>query len=421
MAALLALGVGAGRAAAAQPQPPTNFEDPAIEIDDLFTMNVAVPAANPSLYRSLFISPLQPVGPTADTAQAQRPLVDFMIHSVNGNGDGTGGSYENWVDLRGSYCGQFGWFNRATAVDSLALYVASRASGYPKILADKISIAKTATGWKAQTVQGGKPLVTLEWRRDDARVAQMLQANPWYAYWTAGHGRAYDAPIWAFEPYPNQGPYVKWILTRPDPKTPQRWTSQVGVVRVTVAQGANPTLTEGNWMGLVPKTIEVPGMVEHYQGKGYFTAHRDTCPNPGAAPPPRKGSTPKCLRVAVHIHRHSIGPVDLGESRKRLRRTLGAPLGTRGRALGWCLRGGGVLMAGLDSKHRVRAVATTRVPKRLRTAQHEAERLGRHLFRAGAYRVYGVAHGRVRFVVVADSATMRSKSSIRRAVHELGL
>jgi hypothetical protein len=399
-------------------------------------MNVAVPAANQPLYKSLFLSPLQPVGPTPDANQPQRPLVDFEIHSVNGNGDGTGGTYENWVNLRGSYCGQFGWYNRATAVDSLALYVVSRASGYPKVLADKIQITKTANGWKAVTTQLGKPLVTLEWRKDDARLAELLAENPWAKDWTKGHGHAYDAPAWAFEPYPNSGPFVKWIATKPDPKTPQIWDSRVGVMKVTVAQDADPTLTEGNWMGLVPKTIEVPGMVEHYKGKGEFIAHRDDCKNPDAPPPsnggpgggpgtsPKAPGAAKCAKASARVRLRSIGPAQLGWTRKRLVKRLGKPTGSSHHGAGWCLRRGGALLAAFNSHHRVRALATTHVSKRLRKAHRRAHKLNRRLYlahRRSTARVFGVRKRRVRFVVIARARTLERGHSRRRILRDLGL
>lgn len=428
--ALVAAGLAAlccaPAATAAQPQPPTSFEDPAIEIDDLFTMNVAVPVASRPLYRSLFIDPLKPAAPAASPSQPDRPLMELMIHSVNGNGDGTGGTYENWVNLRGSYCGSYGWFNRATAVDSLALYVASRASGYPKVLADRISIRKTTTGWRAQTTQGGKPLVTLEWRRDPARLAALLAEHPWAREWVKGHGRAYDAPTWAFEPYPNEGPYVKWIVTKPDPKVPQVWTDHVGVVRVTLGQGADPALTEGNWMGLVPKTVEVPGVVEHYHGKGDFTAHRDTCPHPGKAPPPRPGggsSRPRCVHASTRVRRGSLGPLALGQRRREAIARLGKPTGRSAHGLGWCLRGGGALLAALGARDRVRAAATTRVSGRLRKVHPHARRIGRGLYRPrhGPPRVIGARNGRITFALVTREAILSRPRALRQVLRDLGL
>jgi hypothetical protein len=177
----------------------------------------------------------------------------------------------------------------------------------------------------------------------------------------------------------------------------------------------------------------VPGMVEHYKGKGEFIAHRDDCPNPAAPPPPNGGpgaGAPQpqpgqrparaCLATKARVRRHAIGPARLGWTRRRLVHRLGKPTGTKRRGLGWCLRGGGTLLASLDGHHRVRALVTTRVPRRMRKAHRHARKIAPRLYRTHR-RVYGTSHGRVRFVLIANRRTFARTRTVRRVVRGLGL
>jgi uncharacterized protein YcbK (DUF882 family) len=101
---------------------------------------------------------------------------------------------------------------------------------------------------------------------------------------------------------------------------------------------------------------------------------------------------------------------------------LGKPTGSKRRGLGWCLRGGGTLLASLDEHKRVRALVTTRIPKRMRKAhrRHHVRKIGRRLYRA-PWRVYGTSHGRVRFVLIANRRTLAKNRNVRRVVRGLGL
>lgn len=418
VASLASLALAAPAAAQA---PPVGFEDPPIAIDRLLSLNVALEPADRELFESLFIAPLRPATPTSARAQPERPLIDFKVHEV---GEGT---YEMWVDLRGEYCATNGWFNRATGVYDPALFTVSRASGYPKFRVDDIKIEdRKKAGWSAEVSKDGAPLVTLEWREDPVRVAELYAAAPWQRYWTAGEGRLYQGVSWAFEPYPNQGPFVKWIETKPVEGEKQTWDSRRGVVRVTVRQGITgeaaqgPEGTEGNWMPLVPRPVEAPGMIERYEGSAEFAGRRDECAQPDARA--TKPAVAECVeRPAVRARR--VGPARLAVAAARLVRRLGTPLWKSERGLGWCLRGGGELLVALDGRKRVRAAVSSGVrPRGPRLPR------GSRLVAAGVYRspgkparLYGLRGGRLRLAGIAPRSAVSNPMRARALLRGLGL
>lgn len=406
---------------AAAQGPPVGFEDPAIGIDKLLSLNVALEPADQERYRSLFIDPLRPATPPASAAQPERPLIDFKVHEV---GDGT---HEMWVDLRANYCATNGWFNRATGVYDPALFGVSRASGYPKFWVDDIEIEdRKAAGWRGSVTKDGEPLVTLEWREDPVRLAELYAAAPWQRHWTAGEGRLYQGISWTFEPYPNEGPFVKWVETKPVEGEKQTWSSRPGVVRVTVRQGISeeaaqgPDGTEGNWMPLVPRPVEVPGMLERYEGSAEFAGRRDECAEPDAPAP--KPAVARCI-TRPRVRSRSVGPVKLGAPGTRVARVLGKPLARTPAGMTWCVRGGGELLVALDGRKRVRAAVSSAVrPRRARLPR------GSRLVAPGVYRsgskpalLYGVRARRVRFAGLARKGAVSSPKRAKALLRGLGL
>lgn len=280
-------GAMAGPATAQSPLPIDPGENAKIRVTSLDSLNLVLEPADLGLYNSLFGAPIHPAEPPTGETDPERPLMDIKLHSV-------GGVMETWVDLRARFCDRNGWFNNATAVDNVALYAVSRATGYPKILADRIVLEEQGDTAFGQVTQLGEPLITLRWRKDDAAVAAALEAEPWRAHWLAGEGALYRGKSWTYEPVADVGPFVKEVQTEEVEGATQEWDSRVGMVEVTIDQSANPLLTNGNWMALAPVAVEVPGMLEHFRGAADFYGKSLQCglegstiqePPPGLRPP----------------------------------------------------------------------------------------------------------------------------------------
>jgi hypothetical protein len=240
-------------------------ENAKLGISALDSINVVLEPASQERYEALFTRPIEPLPAAQDDTSAERPLIDFKLHSV-------GGTMEMWTDLRGRFCGETGWYNNATAVDNPALYAVSRGTGYPKWQADAIRLQVAPDGNSAvgTVTQLGGTITKLEWRRDDAAVAEALEREPWRRAYLEGRGAAYRGNAWSYEGAGDAGPFVKSIHTDERPGVEQRWDSRVGMVKVTVSKPLDPLLTHGDWGSLVPEPVEVPGMLESWRGQADF-------------------------------------------------------------------------------------------------------------------------------------------------------
>lgn len=293
LASALALMLFAAPAAPAQEDDGTRFPtiggydtDPGynakLTVSNIRSLNVALEPADLGIYEKLIGAPIKAADAPSDGTDAERPLIDFKLHNIGGSvsSDGTltGGTYETWIDLRAKWCGRKGWFNNATAVQDSYLYAISRATGYPKIFAESIRLRRSPDGQTATGVvtQAGEELIRLEWRKDDAAVEAALADEPWRARWLQGKGELYRGNSWTYEPIGDVGAFVKQVYTEEVGEN-RTWNSRVGMVKVTVNQDANRVLTNGNWMALVPETVEVPGMLEHYAGSSQFYGRSLQC------------------------------------------------------------------------------------------------------------------------------------------------
>jgi hypothetical protein len=292
LAAAFALLAPAASAQSPIPEGLDPGENAKLGISALDTINVVLEPADLDHYASLFSGPIEPLARPRSKRDPERPLIDFKLHSV-------GGTMETWTDLRGRFCGKNGWFNNATAVQDAYLYGVSRATGYPKWHADPnggITLNRDGTTAVGEVKQLGETIIKLEWRKDDRAVRKMLKRAPWRRHWLRGDGFSYTGKNWSYEGAGDAGPFVKEIHTDPRPDVEQKWDSRVGVVRVTVNEPINPLLTHGDWAPLVPKTVEVPGMLESWEGAADFYGKSLTCglegstatePPHGVLPEPR--------------------------------------------------------------------------------------------------------------------------------------
>ncbi|MCA1824984.1 MAG: hypothetical protein LC640_12135, partial [Frankia sp.] len=146
-----------------------------------------------------------------------------------------------------------------------------------------------------------------------------------------------------------------------------------------------------------------------------------------------------CLAGRAPIGRRSIGRVRLTRTRGQLLRRIGIRPRKRTRySYRWCARGSHGRVAAVFSRrsgrgrawlvvttvrgHRARGVGRGVSVRRLQRFPR-ARRLMRGIFLAGPHsrRLFGVRHGRVRFVAVADRRLLHHRRALRRYLRRAGV
>jgi hypothetical protein len=146
----------------------------------------------------------------------------------------------------------------------------------------------------------------------------------------------------------------------------------------------------------------------------------------------------RCFPKRIKLTRRTIGKVRLRYTRARVGKRLGPPGKTRRGVLRYCVKGGGSALVAFDKKGRVRFLATTaKRHRRLKigrgsTVKALRKRFGSRLrtvskgilrVRTGTSRgiVFGIRGTRVRYVVLADRALLKSKRRLRTQLRRAAL
>lgn len=240
-------------------------------------ISAVIPASVNATYRSLLPRGIAPAGKPSSRSDRNRPAVKLNGLSITSGGAST---FESYAMLRSRYCGQNGWYNRGDGTSLQLVKDLGDALGISKYLFDPGSdLGRAPTNpqvWQSRAKMDGKAFITLTWRNDPRQLARLLRKQPWQRGWLRGSGAPFNAPIWDAFPVPGQEGMLSWInANSPDSVDRPQWTNRVGVVTVRVSQSVNPSRTLGNWMSLVPRTIEVPGVFQTFtKGTSYVTARR---------------------------------------------------------------------------------------------------------------------------------------------------
>ena len=143
-----------------------------------------------------------------------------------------------------------------------------------------------------------------------------------------------------------------------------------------------------------------------------------------------------CLARRSPIGPRNIGRVRLGMKRSTLLRRVPAPRHKTKHAYRWCVKGGkGKVVASFDKHGRVALVATTaphhgnrRIhpgssTRALRRAYPRRRAVGRSILRANpsSPRMFGVRHGKIRFVAVSSRKTLKRPKTLRVYLRRVGL
>jgi hypothetical protein len=251
-----------------------------LSADSATLISAVIPAQTNSTYRSFLPSGIAPPPNRSNPSNPNRPSLKLTGLDLAPTGIPFS-VYENYAMVRSRYCGMNGWYNQGDGANSPAVKPLGDALGISKFTIDpESSLGRDADDrrvWKSRARLDGKPLVTMTWRKDPARLAELLRKQPWQHRWLRGSGAPFEAPIWDAFPVPGQEGQISWIdANSADSIDPPQWTNRVGVVRVKVRQGVDPSRTNGDWMSLVPKTVEVPGVLQNFdQGTSYVTLRRE--------------------------------------------------------------------------------------------------------------------------------------------------
>lgn len=236
-------------------------------------ISAVIPTPANSTYRSLL------PGSVAPPTRPKRPSI--KLNGLSLSPVGFPSVFESYAMLRSRYCSRNGWYNVGDGANSPLVELLGDSLGISKYTIDSDSYlgqdAADPTVWKSRAKLDGEAYVSLTWRKDPSRLAQLLKKQPWQRGWLRGSGQPFDSWIWDAWPAPGQEGQISWIdANSPDSVDPPQWKNRVGVVRVKVRQGVDPSRTNGDWTSLLPKVVEVPGVLQSFdQGTSYVTLRRE--------------------------------------------------------------------------------------------------------------------------------------------------
>jgi len=167
--------------------------------------------------------------------------------------------YQEWSVLLKAECGgEAGWFSLTMPVTRWLPMVGGRYLGFPKYIADEITLVRSADACVAQAKYRNVTRLTLEFH---SGVTRRLQ--PWEQE-LAENESFFKGDSFQLAP-PGRGPRAKKISLRH--VIPPKWSPESGIVRVRV----HP---DEIWKGIVPDETEFPGTYNHFVGAFNLIAER---------------------------------------------------------------------------------------------------------------------------------------------------
>jgi len=157
---------------------------------------------------------------------------------------------EATVLLRCKYQNQEGWHPLTMPVSDEVANIAGRRLGFPKYVADNMSLAKTDSGWEGIVKHLGQEQISLKFMRGPIVGIKKLPSIQEAFIKGVGPEANLDCQIFLLVP-PTTGPYVKVIHTSP----PSRVNSEAGMVRIELADP---------WNSLIPNGTLSPGLFERF-------------------------------------------------------------------------------------------------------------------------------------------------------------
>jgi hypothetical protein len=203
----------------------------------------AVEPANMKLYRFLLPQPLE---------MPQRPMVSiFVVDYVKVFPWPMTRYQEAAVSLRCKYNGEEGWHVKTMPVTKSVPNWGGRNLGFPKYVADMISLQSSGKSWKGEVKQAGETKITLEFTSENMRELTAVEKE-----FMKSRTTQLKEPLFLFVP-PDKGPTLQKVMVvqTVDPQ----WTTKQGIVKITIAP-------QEPWAGLVPAGTMAPGVFQEFTG-----------------------------------------------------------------------------------------------------------------------------------------------------------
>lgn len=205
---------------------------------------------DPSLYRKLLPEPF---------ATPSRPVVTIFVADYVRVIPWPMTRYQEWsVLLRSEWKGEEGWYSVTMPVTKWIAMRGGRYLGFPKYIADEITLARSGETRMATAKYKGVVQLALEFHPSITR-----QLAPWEKE-LAENESFFKGDAHQLVP-PGRGPRAQKIILRH--VTQPKWSPEHGMIRVRV----DPSQS---WAGLVPDEGEFPGTYNHFIGGINLIAER---------------------------------------------------------------------------------------------------------------------------------------------------
>ncbi|MHB9033086.1 MAG: acetoacetate decarboxylase family protein [Anaerolineae bacterium] len=169
--------------------------------------------------------------------------------------------YQEWAAMiRASWRGCEGYYVLTLPVTARFALIGGKYLGYPKYLADEITLSDNAGNRTVVAQHHG-----IEQLRLDYRPGLDRALLPWEQELVDNEDFFKGDPAFVLVPA-GVGPRAQQVVV--DQVVTPTWTSESGMVRIKV----HPSET---WAGLVPETGEFPGKFDRFSGGGNLRAVRD--------------------------------------------------------------------------------------------------------------------------------------------------
>jgi len=153
------------------------------------------------------------------------------------------------IFLRCNYEDQTGWYSLTMPVTTKAANIGGRRIGFPKYVADRITLEQTGIGWIGRVVHQGESPISLEFTAVPLTdIGELISIHEEFV---KGQGDAeLKGPVILLDP-PGEGPKVRVITSSPPPLA----IRQTGMVRIVLAEP---------WNRLVPEGTISPGLFQRF-------------------------------------------------------------------------------------------------------------------------------------------------------------
>lgn len=158
---------------------------------------------------------------------------------------------EGAVALSCKYKGEDGWHVLTMPVTTKVACEGGRAIGFPKYVADEITLFKKGAGMMGEVRHEGVVRLSLEYTKGLSRELEDYEKE----FMGGGVSRLEDS-VFQLAP-PDEGPTLNRILLKP--VVPANWESEQGMVNIHISP-------DDPWAGLVPDGAVSPGLFQTFTG-----------------------------------------------------------------------------------------------------------------------------------------------------------